>query len=301
MARVKRELADARQELKELKRRQALSLSGSQAERQVETDIAAKEGLYDTLTQELEEADRRVDSERLKRTRIVAPPVAPEKPVRSRKLLIGSALTAALLLAALLVLFLEWQDPALHRLAEVARALPEWPILVIPEAAANQEVGELVRRSLVPVKEALLQILEKRGSAVVQIAGPAAGGGKTIVLEALASDLSPRWRSEIVSQNSTAAAGLRPEAGRSLEKQVAEWRQNAPLLFVALDSGFSGLPGAAWLAGADMTLVLLAAGRDSQSSLAFARNTLKAAPPEQKIFLLLNRFQDPLPAWFRFS
>lgn len=114
MQEVKNELAENWNQLKHFKQSQSLSLSGSSREKEIETDIEAKNKLYDTLTMELDDAERLLQSENPLRSKIIAPATTSYKPTYSRTQFVCVAISSALLLALGIVLLVESQDPAIR-------------------------------------------------------------------------------------------------------------------------------------------------------------------------------------------
>jgi len=82
---VKEELIALRQQLKKYKTTGLVSLVGSDAVAGTETELIAKEKLYDSLTAELDQAQREIQPESLRRVRLVNPPIASRKPVHPER------------------------------------------------------------------------------------------------------------------------------------------------------------------------------------------------------------------------
>jgi len=102
------ELVQNRAKLEKEQGSSSISLVGSASSRQMEADIAARTGLYDRLTAELEGAERELSNDAVARTRVLAPPATPAMPITSRKAKLFIVFCLSVLLSFGFMFWLEW-------------------------------------------------------------------------------------------------------------------------------------------------------------------------------------------------
>ncbi len=309
------ELSDAWARLKIQKGTQALSLSGTSSSRQLEQDITARGKLFDTLTTELEESERQLHNDKTARARVLTPPSVPGEPVLSRKEILILGTSASLLAALALILLLEWQDPTIRRSQDIVREVPSADSIMAIPALKKGQVAEDSSMYLGPLSDAIAKLVQSKGSAVVQIASPGDGDGKTTLSTTLARMLSSNFKVCLVHRDRS--AGQAPGAGVVIKesgdyklstmnlnmsepfaKHITALKQDYNVVLVDTDSVVGSSPGSNLLPEAEMACVLVSAGRTSRYFFRAFRNELQRLPNQQLVFIL-NRYEDPLPRWLQ--
>jgi|GEM_PF-3336393 len=310
MQRLSQEINQARNRLQAQKAALSLSLIGSAATRQLDAEISAKVNLQDNLLSELESAERSVRNDVDPRTRVLAPPTRPGSPVHSRGLMCALAVLLSVMLSVGWTAILEWLDPTVRRMQEIARRAPQIPVIVVPElpkgALMNGSAGYLN-----PLIGAVSEAATRKRPVIVQIASGADGDGKTTFSAALARALSAAFTvcvvhrsSTMEKENPTFTLGTRTLAYVStlptelIEPQLSALRERYDVIILDTNALPQSAPGSWLLRQADITCWLISAGRTSRFMINTLVHNLSSAP-EQRTFFVLNRFKDPLPAWFQ--
>jgi len=307
---VNRQLGDQWARLKRQKGSQLLSLSGISGAKQLELSIDSQSKLYDILTVELEEAERLLHSDLSPRVRVVAPPSIPGEPVLSRAQLFLLGGSASVLAALALIFLLEWLDPSIRRSQDIIREIPSGSVLAIPPL----ESSRFIRESTVylgPLSEAIAEMVQARGSAVVQFASPSEGDGKTAISTSLAQMLSSNFKICLIrrvgakapaSHSPTVTSGdykvLDVDRAEPLARHLEALKQNYNLVLIDTDNGLPSLPGSGLVPEAEMACVLVSAGRTSRHAFGAFRQQLQRLP-DQRLVFILNRYEDPLPRWLQ--
>jgi hypothetical protein len=311
---VTRELGQLRSRLQAQKAGLSLSLGGSASARQLEADIAARVATYDRLTAEIESAERPVRGDAAPRTRVLAPPTLPGKPVLSRPLMAFIALCLSLLLSAGLLCLLEWLDPTVRRTQDVAREAPSCPVIALP-AFANGDFANGPSPHLSPLVNAIAERVARTGAAVVQFSSPSADDGKTAISTALAQLLAAEFRVCRLHRSQAptldaADEGAEPGAAENrpaevtvgiaepLEKRLRSLRERYEVVLIDNDTIAGSPAGTSLIGEADLSCLVVSAGKTSRYAIRALRNQFKRLP-ERPVFFLLNRFSDPLPSWLR--
>ena len=298
--------------LKAQKAGQALSLSGSSDAQQMQVKLTAEGKLYDMLTTELEETERQLQSDELSRTQRLADPSLPGKPVLSRLLRTVLAVCVGILGAFACVFFLEWQDPMIRRMQDIAREIPSYPVLAIPplQRSTDDHSGGY----LGPLADAVAEHVRAKKSMVIQFISPSDGEDKTAVCHNLARVLENDFNICLIHQAPSFAVAKEPavvpqERGNgihALEVNTAEplTKHLAPLknlfnLFLLNTDNLKDMaPGSNLAQEADLICILMTAGQTSRYFLRALRHHLQRFPHQHMVFIL-NRYVDPLPSWLR--
>lgn len=312
MQTLNRTLGNSWTRLKSQKAAQALSLSGSSAADQMQVQLTAEGKLYDMLTTELEETERQLQSDELSRTRRLAEPSLPGKPVFSHALRTVLALCLAILGAFACMFFLEWQDPMIRRMQDIAREIPSYPVLAIPplQRSTDDHSGGY----LGPLADAVAEHVRAKKSMVIQFISPSDGEDKTAVCHNLARVLENDFNICLIHQAPSFAVAKEPavvpqERGQgihALEVNTAEplTKHLAPLknlfnLFLLNTDNLKDMaPGSNLAQEADLICILMTAGQTSRYFLRALRHHLQRFPHQHMVFIL-NRYVDPLPPWLR--
>ena len=324
---VTSDLNAARRQLERQKASVELSLSGSARTRALEEDIQAKNGLFSDLTAELEGAEREVRNDAAPRTRVLAPPTLPGTPVHSYAQRVAIGFCVSLLLTAGLILLMEWQDPTLHRAQDVARVVPTLPVVTIPQVEGK--LANAPPSYLSPLVDLILERHNSQQATVVQFSSFSEGDGKSAISESLAKVLSPELRvcllhrstlpghlsptlavandtepvREVITGDAEALAGtqfsrLERQTTEPLEKVLMPLRKRYDVILLDNDTAPSTAPANALVGGADITCVLMSAGKTTRFALRSVRDQMERTPDQRYVFVL-NRYRDPLPEWLR--
>ncbi len=281
-------LAQDRQRLQTQKAGLSLSLMGSASARQLEADISAKNALYDQLTSELEGAERQLRNDALPRTRVLAPPVPPGKPVFSRSALALIALCASLLAGLAMAALLEWQDPTIRRAQDIVRETPPGRVLTLPDPLGQDESAEPPSPRWSTLVDTVAGLAGAKKPVVIQFAGLMENDGHSAVAASFLRALRPHFRACLISQ----------PAAEPLQKQIRALSETHEVIVVDQAAGPEDPPGSRLAGEADLACLVLAAGRTTRQALRAARQTLERLRGQGLVFIL-NDFHDPLPPWLR--
>ncbi len=333
VAQVNEELREMSNRLKSQKSTQALSLSGSSAARQLDVNLSAQGKLYELLTTELDQAERMLHNDQLPRTRVLTPPSTPDKPLMSRLVRLFLGLCGSLLFGLGFIFLLEWQDPTVRRIQDVAREIPAYPIITIPYFS-NGHASEPYSPHLAGLSKTVGDYIRSKGSTLIQFISPSEGDGKTKISASLIQILGRDFKVCLLHQTASAALltpglpilpladapatrltnanaskaiaspapstepirALDISPNESLSKYLAALKTAYQLIVIDTDSVPSGAPGANLVEEADLVCVLLSAGRTSRYFFRILSQQLQRYP-RQKVVFLLNHYEDPLPLW----
>lgn len=124
---VKTDLADKRDLVKRLKLARTISLSGSTSESELDTEIKARQNLFDGLTDELEKAERGMDPLSVHRVRMVIPLTGSEKPLYARWEYLLIVLSACAMLSLAAMVFRERRTLTSIDIHSPKRSIDLWP------------------------------------------------------------------------------------------------------------------------------------------------------------------------------
>jgi len=291
------------------KSRQSLSLSGSEIEKGLDAEITAQERLYGQITVELEEAERELSDDTLRRIHMLTPPTVSAKPIYSRRLWLLVACVASLLAALGFIFLLEWRNPGIYRAGDVYRVLDAYPVLVIPRCAPTARMTAELKTYLMALLDAMDKQLATQGSVTVQITSSHAGDGKTTFASALAAGLAASQKALIVHRtlaSDAQALDIRPDEqaiaharvglSTALDRPLEPLKKIYAAILIDTDAVPASLPGSDFLHAADILCVVLRAGVASLDQLKMLKQQLKTLPPKP---LFVNHAVDPLPPWLR--
>jgi uncharacterized protein involved in exopolysaccharide biosynthesis len=299
--------------LKSQKADLSLSLSGSSAAKQLEVALNAEGKLYDLLTTELEEAERQLESGQMERTRIIAMPSLPGKPVLSRGLRSVLAFFLSLFGALGFIFFLEWQDPTIRRTQDIVREVPSYPVLAIPILQDDREAQSAPYLGL--LADAIGEHVRSKESTVVQFVSASDNEDKTFLCRSLAMLLAGDFHLCLVHQATLLRAqekspvplppvggkdihAIRVSVAEPLSKHLAALKKLFNLFLLNTDSVQDIAPGSNLVQEADLICILVTAGQTSRYYLRALRSHLARFPQDNLLFIL-DRYTDPLPRWLQ--
>ncbi|OGS17564.1 MAG: hypothetical protein A2219_01290 [Elusimicrobia bacterium RIFOXYA2_FULL_50_26] len=310
---IRKDLSELRGKQKLYKRGEVLNLSGSVAVEEMQASLQAKEKLYDTLTFEMEQAERQLEGDKLRQIHIIATPTVSLKPIIPRSKLILIAIVLSLILMFQSIIFMEWQDPSVRRIGDIYGLSNTDNVITIPRLGKIEYWEKDYAAFFTPVLSSILSTMESKGFCLVHILSPAHGDGKTAIGSLLAKTVALSNKScclinldvkktvdlsnKILESSGVSYFQMEPDK-QEFEKVIGQLRRTYQAVFLDIASHHGGYFCNNHERQADITCLIVKAGKTSRNLLKTSIMRL-SSNTNQKLTYILNYYEEPIPKWLR--